>query len=324
MEGILLATQGAVAQGILWGIMVLGVYITFRVLDFADMTVDGSFALGGAVCATMITKGMNPFLAVLVAVLTGVAAGYVTGFLHTVFQIPGILAGILTQISLYSINLRIMGRSNLPLLKMDTVFDVVEKFIYHITGVKLSSVHVALLIGVIMALLVICLLYWFFGTEIGCAIRATGNNEYMVRALGQNTNVTKVMALMLSNGLIGLSGALVAMYQGFGDVSMGTGAIVIGLASIVIGEVLFKKFKSFFGKFLSVVFGAIIYRIIVAYVLQLGLTASDLKLLTAIVVAVALAVPVLAKYPFFKKLSYTLWYIFVSPFKKTKKQEGEQ
>lgn len=295
MEGILLATQGAIAQGILWGVMVLGVYITFRVLDFADMTVDGSFALGGAVCATMITNGINPFVAVLISILVGVLAGYVTGFLHTVFQIPGILAGILTQISLYSINLRIMGRSNLPLLKVDTVFDIVENGIYKLTGFQMSSVHVALIIGFIMAFGVICLLYWFFGTEIGCAIRATGNNEYMVRALGQNTNVTKVMALMLSNGLIALSGALVAMYQGFGDVSMGTGAIVIGLASIVIGEVLFKKFKSFFGKFTAVVLGAIIYRIIVAYVLQMGLTASDLKLLTAVVVAIALAVPVLAE-----------------------------
>lgn len=295
MEGILLATQGAVAQGILWGVMVLGVYITFRVLDFADMTVDGSFALGGAVCATMITKGMNPFAAVLAAIILGVIAGYVTGFLHTVFEIPGILAGILTQISLYSINLRIMGRSNLPLLKVDTVFDVVQKGIYKLTGIQMASVHVALLIGFIVAAGVVCLLYWFFGTEIGCAIRATGNNEYMVRALGQNTNMTKVLALMLSNGLIALSGALVAMYQGFGDVSMGTGAIVIGLASIVIGEVLFKRFKSFFGKFTAVVFGAIIYRIIVAYVLQMGLTASDLKLLTAVVVAVALAVPVMTK-----------------------------
>lgn len=295
MEGILLATQGAIAQGILWGVMVLGVYITFRVLDFADMTVDGSFALGGAVCATMITKGMNPFLAVLAAILLGVLAGYVTGFLHTVFEIPGILAGILTQISLYSINLRIMGRSNLPLLKVDTVFDMVGKGIHELTGIQFSSVHVALLIGFIVALGVTCLLYWFFGTEIGCAIRATGNNEYMVRALGQNTNMTKVLALMLSNGLIALSGALVAMYQGFGDVSMGTGAIVIGLASIVIGEVLFKSFKSFFGKFTAVVLGAIIYRIIVAYVLQMGLTASDLKLLTAVVVAVALAVPVLTQ-----------------------------
>lgn len=323
MEGILLATQGAIAQGVLWGIMVLGVYITFRVLDFADMTVDGSFALGGAVCATMITRGVNPLAAVLIAVLLGVAAGYITGFLHTVFQIPGILAGILTQISLYSINLRIMGRSNLPLLKTDTVFDMVQGGIRSLTGAKLSSVHIALLLGVIMAVLVICLLYWFFGTEIGCAIRATGNNEYMVRALGQNTNTAKVLALMLSNGLIGLSGALVAMYQGFGDVSMGTGAIVIGLASIVIGEVLFKRFKSFFGKFTAVVLGAIIYRIIVAYVLQMGLTASDLKLLTAVVVAIALAVPVLARYPFFRKLSRTVSYVAGRIFGRAGKGKGE-
>lgn len=315
MEGFFLAVQGAVAQGVLWGIMVLGVYITFRVLDFADLTVDGSFALGGAVCATMIMAGVNPFLALVAAILVGVAAGCITGLLNTVFQIPAILAGILTQISLYSINLRIMGRSNMPLLKVSTIFDMVKDGIYHITGIKMASVHVALLIGILCAALVVSLLYWFFGTEIGCAIRATGNNEYMVRALGQNTNTTKIFALMLSNGLIGFSGALVAMYQGFGDVNMGTGAIVIGLASIVIGEVLFK-FRSFYGRLTAIVLGAIIYRIIVALVLQTGLTASDLKLITAIIVAIALALPVLNNFSFVKKLKNTFHYIFIRPFKK--------
>lgn len=314
MGGILLAVQGAVAQGILWGVMVLGVYITFRVLDFADLTVDGSFALGGALCATLIIAGVNPFLALLGAVLAGVLAGAVTALLNTMFQIPSILAGILTQISLYSINLRIMGRSNMPLLKADTIFDTVREWILGLTGVSLSSAHVALIIGIICAVLVVVALYWFFGTEIGCAIRATGNNEYMVRALGQNTNMTKIFALMLSNGLIGLSGALVAMYQGFGDVNMGTGAIVIGLASIVIGEVLFR-FRSFYGRLSAIVLGAVIYRIIVAAVLQMGLTASDLKLLTAVIVAIALAVPTISRYPFFRKLGNTFYYLIIRPVK---------
>lgn len=289
-----LAAQGAVAQGILWGLMALGVYITFRLLDFADMTVDGSFALGGAVCASLIIKGMNPFLAVVAAVAFGVLAGAVTGFLHTTLKIPAILAGILTQISLYSINLRIMGRANLPLLKSETVFDKVSTLLTGIFGVKVKSVYVALFVGLICAGAVIWFLYWFFGTEIGSAIRATGNNEYMVRALGQNTDRTKMFALMLANGLVAFSGALIAMYQGFADVGMGTGAIVIGLASIVIGEVLMRHVKSFGAKLVSVMIGAVIYRLVVAIVLQLGLTSSDLKLLTAVIVAIALSVPVVA------------------------------
>ncbi len=288
MTGILMAMQGAVSQGVLWGVMVLGVFITYKILDIADLTVDGSFALGGCTCAVLIANGQNPFLAMIVAVIAGVAAGGVTGFLHTVFEIPAILAGILTQIALWSINLRIMGRSNTPLLKMETVVDKMMK----LTG--LSQAWASLIIGVIVSVLIIMALYWFFGTEIGCALRATGNNEDMVRALGANTKTMKMIGLMLSNGLVALSGALVCQNQGYGDVGMGTGAIVIGLASIVIGTVLMGKVISFWAKLVSVIVGSIIYRIIIAVVLQLGMKSSDLKMLSAIIVAVALAVPVMA------------------------------
>ena len=285
--GILLAIQGAVSQGILWGIMALGVYITFRVIDIADLTVDGSFALGGAICATMITKGMNPWLSLLVAMAAGVISGVVTGFFYTKCEIPAILAGILTQIGLYSINLRIMGRSNTPLLKLGTIY----KNIAEPTGVDLNWITLAL--GIAFTIVVVIALYWFFGTEIGSAIRATGNNENMVRSLGMNTNTTKTLGLMLGNGLIGLSGALVTQSQGYADVKMGTGAIVIGLASIIIGEVIFGKRHSFMTKLISIVVGSVIYRIIVAIVLQMGLNTDDLKLLTALLVAVALSIPVM-------------------------------
>ena len=286
--GILLAVQGAVSQGVLWGIMALGVYMTYRVLDIADLTVDGSFALGGSICATMITIGMNPWLSLIVAIAAGAAAGAVTGFLHTKCDIPAILAGILTQIGLYSVNLRIMGRSNTPLLKLDTMF----KQLAAVTG--LPAAWVSLIIGVVFCAVLIVLLYCFFGTEIGSAIRATGSNEHMVRSLGVNTNFTKVLGLMVGNALIALSGALVTQSQGYADIKMGTGAIVIGLASIIIGEVLFsgKKRMAFGTKLFSVILGSVIYRIIVALVLQMGLNTDDLKLLTAILVAVALAVPV--------------------------------
>ncbi|BBF43357.1 ABC transporter, permease protein [Lachnospiraceae bacterium KM106-2] len=286
---------GAVSQGVLWSLMSLGVYITFKVLDFADMTVDGSFALGGAICASMILKGWNPFIAILCAIIAGLLAGMITGFLNTSLRIPAILAGILTQLSLYSINLRIMGRANLPLLNSKTMFDLINGMIQSITGTRIKAQYLVLVVGILCAILVIGILYWFFGTEIGSAIRATGNNEKMMRALGQNTNHTKVVALMLSNGLVALSGALVCMDNGYGDVGMGTGAIVIGLASIVIGEVLLKYFKSFGMKLIAVVVGSILYRIVVAVVLQLGMNADDMKLLTAILVAFALAVPVIAE-----------------------------
>lgn len=297
--GILLAMQGAVAQGILWGIFVLGVFITYKIMDIADLTVDGSFALGGCVCATMIVgMGANPVLALLVATLAGVVAGFVTGFLHTAFDIPAILAGILTQISLWSINLRIMGKSNVPLLKNPTIFSGI------VSATGMQSSLVAAILGIIIAIIVVIGLYLFFGTEIGSALRATGNNEDMIRALGVNTKFTKVLALMISNGLVGLSGALVCQSQKYADIGMGTGAIVIGLASIVIGEVLLGKLRSFHSKLISALVGSVIYFIIRAVVLQLGMDANDMKLLSAIIVAVALAVPVaMEKYRL--KKSYT-------------------
>lgn len=283
---ILLAMQGALSQGILWGLMALGVYITFRLLDIADLTVDGSFATGGAVCAVCLVNGVDPVLSLILSTIAGFIAGFVTGFLHTKCQIPAILAGILTQIGLYSINLRIMGRSNTPLLQYDNIFEGLE----NLTG--LSNNWIVLIIGLIVTILVIVILYWYFGTEIGSSIRATGNNEQMVRALGVNTNVTKTLGLMISNGLIALSGALVTQQQGYADVRMGIGAIVIGLASIVIGEVIFGHKGAFGTRLTSIVVGSVIYRIVVAVVLQLGLNTDDLKLLTAILVAIALTVPI--------------------------------
>lgn len=287
MSGILLAMQGAVSQGVLWGIMVLGVYITYKILDIADLTVDGSFALGGCVCAILVVeKGMDPLLALMVATLAGMVAGAVTGMLHTLFDIPAILAGILTQIGLWSVNLRIMGKSNIPLLKVDTIFSRIVDML----GVKQSAV--SLVIGILIAVLIIVFLYWLFGTEIGSALRATGNNEDMIRALGVNTKMTKLLALTISNGLVGLSGGLVCQSQKYADIGMGTGAIVIGLAAIVIGEVLMGRLKSFGSKLSSAVTGCVVYFLIRAIVLQLGMDANDMKLLSAVIVALALCIPV--------------------------------
>ena len=289
MNGLLASLQGAVAQGVLWGIMVLGVYITYRLMDIADLTVDGSFALGACVCAVLVVnKQVDPVVALLVSAM----AGAVTGILHTVFEIPAILAGILTQISLWSINLRLMGgKSNIPLLKVETL---ISKFV-KITG--LTQSQASMIIGIIAAIIIIAFLYWFFGTEIGSAMRATGNNEDMVRALGVNTKMTKLLALTLSNGLVGLSGALVCQSQKYGDINLGTGAIVIGLASIVIGEVLMGRLTSFYWKLTSVVVGSVTYFVIRALVLRMGLDANDMKLLSAIIVALALSFPVvLSKY----------------------------
>ena len=288
MSGVALAMLGAVSQGVLWGLMVLGVYITYKILDIADLTVDGSFALGGCVCAAMIAnKGMNPILAILIALLAGLAAGAVTGFLHTVFDIPAILSGILTQIALWSINLRIMGgKSNVPLLKAQTIFSEVVKS----TG--LTQSQVSLIVGLIIAALMIVFLYWLFGTEIGAALRATGNNEAMIRALGVDTRKTKMIALMLSNGLVAVSGALVCQSQKFGDINMGTGAIVIGLAAVIIGEAIFGKiFRNFGLRLLSVAFGSIIYYLVLQVVIWLGIDTDLLKLLSAAVVAIFLAIP---------------------------------
>lgn len=287
MSGALL---GAVSQGILWGIMVLGVYITYKLLDIADLTVDGSFALGGSVCAVLVVAGVDPLIAVVAAMLAGMLAGAVTGFLHTVLEIPAILAGILTQIALWSINLRIMGKSNTPLLQSDTIFSRMTE----LTG--LSSATASIIVGAIVAVAIIAALYWFFGTEIGSALRATGNNEHMIRALGVSTAKTKMIALMLANALVGLSGGLICQSQKYADIGMGTGAIVIGLAAIVIGEVLGRltpgKLTGFKSRLVSAVAGSVVYFLIRAIVLQMGMDANDMKLLSAVIVALALCVPV--------------------------------
>ena len=287
MSGALL---GAVSQGILWGIMVLGVYITYKLLDIADLTVDGSFALGGSVCAVLVVAGVDPLIAGAAAMLAGMRAGAVTGFLHTVFEIPAILAGILTQIALWSVNLRIMGKSNTPLLQSDTIFSRMTE----LTG--LSSATASIIVGVIVAVAIIAALYWFFGTEIGSALRATGNNEHMIRALGVSTAKTKMIALMLSNALVGLSGGLICQSQKYADIGMGTGAIVIGLAAIVIGEVLGRltpgKLTGFKSRLVSAVAGSVVYFLIRAIVLQMGMDANDMKLLSAVIVVLALCVPV--------------------------------
>ena len=289
-EGVFLAIQGAASQGIIWGIMTLGVYINFKVLDFPDLTVDGSFALGGAVSAILISNGMNPFITLIFSFLAGSLAGLATGILNTKLQIPGILAGILTMIALYSINIRVMGgRPNIPLLGMATSLTIIQNIL------SLSKVMSDLLVGFVFSLFIVFIMYWFFRTEIGCAIRATGNNEKMIRALGVDTNIMKIIGLMISNALVSLSGGLVTQSQGYADVGMGTGTIVVGLASVIIGEVIFGNRFNFLYKLFSIVMGSIIYRIIIAIVLQLGLKATDLKLLTAIIVAIALSVPVLNK-----------------------------
>lgn len=279
----------AASQGVLWSIMTIGVYLTFRILDYPDLTVDGSFALGGAVSAILIVKGMDPFLTLLFATFAGMLSGVVTGLLHTKLHIPGILAGILSMIALYSINIRIMGKANMPLLGEDTI-------ISRLAFLSQNKTTVALILGVVFSIALILILYWFFGTEIGCCIRATGNNEYMVRALGGNTDHMKIVGLLLSNGLVSLSGAMVAQQQGYADVGMGTGTIVIGLASVIIGEVIFDWGEHSFGyKLAAVVFGSIVYRIIIALVLRMGLRSTDLKLLTAVIVALALSIPVIRK-----------------------------
>lgn len=283
------ALVGAIAQGILWGAMVLGVYITYKLLDIADLTADGSFAFGGCVCAVMIVNfKMNPLLALVFATFAGMLAGFVTGALHTIFEIPAILAGILTQISLWSINLRVMGKSNIPLLKTDTIFS----WLTDATGVG-NAVSGVILGGIIIVFIII-ILYWFFGTELGSSLRATGNNEAMIRALGVNTGHAKLLALIISNGLIGLSGGLIVQSQKYADINAGTGAIVIGLAAIVIGEVVIGKVISFWMKLLAAVVGSIVYFVIRSIVLQLGMDANDMKMLSAIIVALALAVPVIS------------------------------
>lgn len=286
-SSLLNAMPGAVTQGMLWGIMAIGVYVTYRILDVADLTVDGSLATGGAVCVMLMRAGVNPWVALLCAFLAGVLAGLFTGLLHTRCGIPAILAGILSQLALYSVNLRIMGgKANTP-IGVDK-YDLLVSQRY-VRDVSLDN-PIPLVILVLIVL--IAVLYWFFGTEYGSSLRATGSNQHMARAQGINTRTCITFGLMLSNGLVALSGGLLAQYQGAVDINMGRGAIVIGLAAVIIGEVLLGNlFRSFAMKLVTVVVGAVIYYIVIQVVLQLGLNTNDLKLLTALVVALFLAIP---------------------------------
>ncbi|MGN1097840.1 MAG: ABC transporter permease [Clostridia bacterium] len=287
LQGVLQNLPDAIGLGLIWGIMTMGVFITFRILDFPDMTVDGSFAMGGCISGGLIVNGFNPILSILVAILGGIAAGLVTGLLHTKLKIPGILAGILTMFGLYSINLRILGRPNVGILNEPTIFNIIKELL------RVDNRTAAIIVGGIIAVAIMFLLYWFFGTELGSSLRATGCNEYMVRALGTSTDSMKVMGLVIANALVALSGAVYAQSQYYSDVNMGQGAIVIGLASIVIGEVLFGHRASFLVRLISVVSGSILYRIVVVIVLKLGMRSDDMKLLTALIVAIALSVPVI-------------------------------
>ena len=284
---LITALPGAAAQGLIWGIMAIGVYITFRILDIADLTVDGTLCTGGAVCIMMMLSGHNVWVSMLVATGAGLLAGLATGIFHTFMGIPAILAGILTQLSLYSVNLKIMGKANQAI--------IVDKFnllvsLRRVKGVALTQN--TLFIVAIMIIILIAVLYWFFGTELGCSLRATGCNPSMSRAQGINTDRNKVLGLMLSNGLVALSGALLTQYQGFADINMGRGSIVIGLAAVIIGEAIFSRiFRNFALKLLSVVFGSILYYLVLQVVIWMGIDTDLLKMLSALVVALFLAFP---------------------------------
>ena len=284
---------GAVGQGLAWGIMAIGVYITYRILDIADLTVDGSLATGGAVCAIAITMGVNPWVAMLLAIMAGMLAGFVTGFFHTVCGIPAILSGILTQLALYSLNLRILALGSDATTKATLPLSVDNQHLLLSSRyIRTMALHNPIVLLLAVVLIVIGGLYWFFGTELGSSLRATGANPNMARAQGINTNFSKVLALIVSNGLVAMSGALLAQYQGSATVDMGRGAIVIGLAAVIIGEVLFSKGSLNFAlKLASCIVGAIIYYVVITLVLRLGLESTDLKLLTALVVAIFLTIP---------------------------------
>ena len=281
------AFPGAIAQGLIWGIMAIGVWITFKILDMADLTVDGTLCTGGAVCIMMMLAGYNVWIALIVSFIAGMIAGLVTGIFHTVMGIPIILAGILTQLSLWSINLKIMGKSNQAIN--------VDKYPILVSLRKIKAENILenpILIVAIMTVILIAVLYWFFGTELGSSLRATGCNVNMARAQGINTDFNKVLGLMLSNGLVALSGALLGQFQGFADISMGRGAIVIGLAAVIIGEAIFDKiFQNFALKILSIAIGSVIYYLVLQIVIWMGIDTDLLKMFSALVVAVFLAIP---------------------------------
>lgn len=275
----------AVSQGLLWAILAIGIHITYRILDISDLTSEGSFTLGAAVCATAIVHDIPPLLAIFMALIAGSLAGMVTGLLHTKLQIPSLLAGILSMTGLYSINLRIMGKANIPLNMHSTLLTNIKE-LFNLSKDR----DAAIFLGVIVCVIVIILLVWFFNTEFGYAIVATGNNDKMIRANGINSDITKIAGLMLANALIALSGALVSQYNGYADVQQGIGAIVIGLASVIIGEVIFRN-RNLIMSLVGIVIGSIIYRLIVAIVINSNyVSANDMKLFTAIIVAVALYV----------------------------------
>ena len=284
---LITALPGAAAQGLIWGIMAIGVYITFRILDIADLTVDGTLCTGGAVCIMMMLSGHNVWVSMLAATGAGLLAGLATGIFHTFMGIPAILAGILTQLSLYSVNLKIMGKAN-QAINVDKFNLLVS--LRRVKGVALTQN--TLFIVAIMIIILIAVLYWFFGTELGCSLRATGCNPSMSRAQGINTDRNKVLGLMLSNGLVALSSALLTQYQGFADINMGRGSIVIGLAAVIIGEAIFSRiFRNFALKLLSVVFGSILYYLVLQIVIWMGIDTDLLKMLSALVVAFFLAFP---------------------------------
>ena len=287
ITSLLNALPGAAAQGLIWGIMAIGVYLTYRILDVADLTVDGTMCTGGAVCIILMMNGCNVWIAMLGAAGAGMLAGLVTGIFHTFMGIPAILAGILTQLALYSANLKIMGKANqaINVDKFDLLVSL--RYIKNVPITQNTILIVAILISVLIAIL-----YWFFGTELGCSLRATGCNPNMSRAQGINTNINKVLGLMLSNGLVALSSSLLAQYQGFADINMGRGAIVIGLAAVIIGEAVFGRiFRNFALKLVSVVLGSILYYLVLQTVIWLGIDTDLLKMLSALVVALFLAFP---------------------------------
>ena len=293
---ILNSMPGAIAQGLIWGIMAIGVYITYQILDIADLTVDGSICTGGSVCVMMIINGYSVPVAMIAAVIAGMLAGLATGFMHTVMGIPAILSGILTQLALYSVNLKILGKANqaLSMRKYDILISL--QYLRNVPFYKNTILIVTIFVVVIVALL-----YWFFGTELGCSLRATGSNLNMSRAQGINTGFNTVLGLMISNGIVALSGALLVQYQGFSDVQMGRGAIVIGLAAVIIGKVIFGKiFRSFWLQLTAVALGGVIYYIVYQTVICLGFDPDLLKLLSSVVVAIFLAAPHL-KATYFKK-----------------------